>query len=333
MAEGRGFTLVEVLVALGLLVMIAALALPVALTNTTTARARTAERMLTLAPAVARGEAQRLGRPVALVLLPSDDGEALRLAVVREPDPESQSPADQRADPGDIATWPTVDQPRELPEGTRLWTGELEELEAIQEDIAADVQTPSALEAAFADRLSEALPDEPQGQLAEPTAPVVLAWFLSDGSALAGDAAAVRLADGRVVRLRVRALTGTLELDFRSARATSEVDPTGEDERDALEPAGPDDVATMDDGASASGFGETVFDELGFDELGFDELEFDELEFDERGFDDLGSRLTGDEPDEPGRRTPRTTTSRQAEEQAEGQSETPETNPEPPQPR
>lgn len=312
MAGGRGFTLVEVLVALGLLVMIAALALPVALTNTTTARARTAERMLLLAPAVARGEAQRLGRPVALVLLPSDDGGALRLAVVREPDPQSDSPADQRADPEDIATWPTVDQPQELPEGTRLWTGELEELEAIQDDIAADVQTPSALEAAFADRLAEALPDEPQGQLAEPAAPVVLAWFLSDGSALAGEATAVRLADGRVVRLRVRALTGTLELDFQSLEPAAAEDPAGEDERgerDALEPAGLDDVATMDDAAGASGF--------------------DELGFEENGFEDLGSRFGSDEPDEPRRRAPRSTTSREQDET----SDPPQTNPQPPQPR
>ena len=312
MAGGRGFTLVEVLVALGLLVMIASLVLPVALTNTTAARAQTAERMLTLAPAVARGEAQRLGRPVALVLLPSEDGQSLRLAVVREPDPESDSAADQRADPDDVSTWPTVDQPQDLPDGTRLWAGELEELEALQEDIAADVETPSALEAAFAEQVAEALPDEQEGESVEA---VVLAWFLSDGSAMAGDAAAVRLADGRIVRIRVKPLMGSLELDFQSQDDAADEDASAEDEE--LRPAGLDDAATPDDGSE---------DEP--EESGFEDLSFEERGFEELGFEDLGSRFDGDEPDEPGSPERRSTTPQDTDDP-----DTPDTNPEPPQPR
>ena len=102
MRRRRGFTLVEVLVALGLLVLVASLALPVALTNTARARATTAERMLSLAPSAARGEARRLGAPVALVLLPTEDGTEdggpLRLAMVRQGDPQG----DQPADPDDV---------------------------------------------------------------------------------------------------------------------------------------------------------------------------------------------------------------------------------------
>ena len=107
----RGFTLVEVMVALGLLVVIASLTLPVALTNTKAARAQAAERTLRLAPNTARGEAQRLGQPVGLVLVPSEEGEQLRLTQVRRPDPLQSDGADAAADPDDVATWPTVDQP------------------------------------------------------------------------------------------------------------------------------------------------------------------------------------------------------------------------------
>lgn len=302
----RGFTLVEVLVALGLLVLIASLALPVALTNTTSARAKTAERVLKLAPNTARGEAQHRGLPVALVLLPSEDGEELRLALIRQPDPESDNARDLAADPDDISTWPTVDDPTPMPRGTTLWDGEIEELEAFE--AAAEVAEQAGdplLAVAFVEDDADAAPE---GAITEPVDPVVLAWFLSDGSAMAGEATVVQLADGRVMRVRVEALTGRLE--FTRARELEEVaeDEAPEPDEDTEEPQEP-----VDDG-EPSGADES--DTRRFEDLEFESLEFDDLS---AGFD----RDTGDEPDEPADQPAQPDTSR-----------TPErTNPQPPQPR
>lgn len=314
MRSRRGFTLIEVLVALGLLVLIVSLALPVALTNTTSARAMTAERVLKLAPNTARGEAQHRGLPVALVLLPSEDGEELRLALVRQPAPESDSPRDQAADPDDISTWPTVDEPRVLPLGTSLWDGELEELEAFEAAAEAEAERgdESLLDRAFVEDDAEVAPE---GAFSEPADPVVLAWFLSDGSAMAGDATVVRLADGRVVRVRVEALTGRLE--FTPAPELEEG--AEEDPAEQEDPSDSPDEPPMDSEPSEAG---------GFESLGFDELEFEPM-----GFEDLSSRFgdgSGDETseaDEPGDRRP----SRSSQPDT---SRSPErTNPQPPQPR
>lgn len=327
MRRRRGFTLVEVLVALGLLVLVASLALPVALTNTARARATTAERMLSLAPSAARGEARRLGAPVALVLLPTEDGTEdggpLRLAMVRQGDPQSDQPADLAADPDDVATWPTVDQPMDLPDGTRLWAGPA--------DALAD------LEAEGLPLLESTLDDGAAGRdqlAAQPQAPVVLAWFLSDGSAVAGEATVLRLADGRIVRVRVEALVGRLvftpapELaeDAGDDPASQPDEPLAPGDEPPLDASGqPDDEgAPFDASASAGSFGERSFEPLGFedrrfDELGFDEPEFDRLEFEELAFEDLAF----DRPERE-RRDAR-------DDEAADPSE--RTNPEPPQPR
>lgn len=314
MRSRRGFTLIEVLVALGLLVLIVSLALPVALTNSATARAKTAERVLKLAPNTARGEAQHRGQPVALVLLPSEDGEELSLALVRQPDPESDSARDQEADPDDISTWPTVDDPTLLPQGTSLWDGELDELEAFEAAAEAEAERgdESLLDRAFVEDDAEIAPE---GAFSEPADPVVLAWFLSDGSALAGQATVVRLADGRVVRVRVEALTGRLE--FTPAPELEEG--AEEDPAEQEDPSDSPDEPPMDSEPSEAG---------GFESLGFDELEFEPM-----GFEDLSSRFGGgsgdetDQPDEPGDRRPgrssQPDTSRSPE----------RTNPQPPQPR
>lgn len=310
----RGFTLVEVLVALGLLVLIVSLALPVALTNTASARAKTAERVLKLAPNTARGEAQHRGLPVALVLLPGEDGEELRLALVRQPDPESDSPRDQAADPDDISTWPTVDDPRVLPLGTSLWDGELDELEAFEAAAEEEAERGggSLLDRAFVEDGTEVAPE---GAFSEPADPVVLAWFLSDGSAMAGDATVVRLADGRVVRVRVEALTGRLE--FTPAPELEE----GADEDSA------------EQGESSDSLDEPPMDGEPFDDGGFDTLEFDQIEFEPLEFEDLSSRFDGgsgdetDQPDEPSNHRPNRSSQPDT-------SRSPErTNPQPPQPR
>lgn len=303
----RGFTLVEVLVAMGLLVLVASLALPVALTKTDSSRAKTAERILKLAPNAARGEAQARGVPVALVLLPSADGTELRLAMVRQPEPASESAADLAADPDDISTWPMVDDSARLPQGTVLWdgpVGELEAYEAAAEGAAGRGGVP-ALDRAFVDDQDRFAPE---GALGEPAAPVVLAWFLSDGSAMAGQATVVRLADGRVIRVRVEALAGRLEF----TRAPE------------LEEAGEDGAFVPDEDVEASRepmeADRTVRD--GEEETrGFDDLEFESLEF-----DDLSARFDrepSDESREPAGQPSESDTSRGPE----------RTNPQPPQPR
>jgi len=293
--RGRsGFTLVEVLVAVGLLVLIAALSLPVALTNTAGARAQSTERMLRLTPAMARAEAQRLGAPVGVVLLPSPDGAELRVAIVREPDAKGDNPRDLAADPSDVATWPTVAQPQTLPRGTRLWEGELDALDDVEPVDAAGVST---LDAAFAvpdELLDEAVGESRAGQ--SPRA-VVLAWFLSDGSAFAGRPAAIRLADDRVLRIRVEALAGKLAFDVLE-RATERDDARGLDEDAQVapleegmgeQPAGTDDSSPAADS--------TDFEPLAFDEMAFDELVFDEIELEDpsQGFSDLGDPASENE--------------------------------------
>jgi prepilin-type N-terminal cleavage/methylation domain-containing protein len=330
MRRRRGFTLVEVLVALGLLVLIASLALPVALTNTAGARATTAQRVLTLAPDAARGQARRLGTPVALVLLPTEDGQSLRLAMVREPDPASDSAADRAADPDDIATWPTVDDPAELPEGTRLWTGReaaLTDLEARGEPL---------LEATLGGQGGQGAGpmDAAESVAAEPVAPVVLAWFLSDGSAMAGQATVLRLADGRIVRARVEALVGRLvftaapELAGLGEDAETEPEPDPEagepmtppGDEPPLEPAGePGDEPSFDPLEFESmAFEGPAFEPLGFEEMRFEALEFEALEFEDLAFERLVFEEPGNERDAE-------------DEQADAPSE--RTNPEPPQPR
>lgn len=296
----RGFTLIEVLVALGLLVVISSLALPVALTNTDGARARTAERMLTLSPAVARAEAQRSGVPVALVLAPSEDAQSLSLLVVREPETGGESAADQRADPNDVSTWPRVDQDRLLPEGTRLWQGQIQRLEAFEEQAEAEAAEGSPLELAFTDD-EELVP--PPGAMDEPAEPVVLAWYLSDGSAMAGEATVVRLADGRVVRVRVEPLVGRLV--FARARELEEGPERPEDPddepADASEPDGQDTPERPDRSTgSSSRFEAPEFDRREFDALEFDRPEFESRDFERRGFEprdfesrDFGSRDFG----------------------------------------
>lgn len=309
----RGFTLVEVLVALGLLVLIASLALPVALTNTTSARATTAERVLKLAPNTARGEAQHRGLPVALVLLPSEDGEELRLALIRQPDPESDNARDLAADPDDISTWPTVDDPTPLPRGTALWDGEIEELEAFE---AAAEDAEQAGDPLLADAFVEDDADAaPESAIAEPVDPVVLAWFLSDGSAMAGEATVVQLADGRVMRVRVEALTGRLEftrapeLEDEAEEEAADTDGEADESQDPSEAS---DEPVEDGEPSGVGEGES----RGFEDLEFDELEFDDLS---DGFD----REAGDGSDEPSDEPTQPDTSG-----------TPgRTNPQPPQPR
>jgi prepilin-type N-terminal cleavage/methylation domain-containing protein len=322
MRGGRGFTLVEVLVALGLLVLVAALSLPVAFTNTTGARAQTAERLLRLAPALARGEARELGTPVGLLLSPAEDDGPLRLVVVREPDPQRESAADLAADPNDVATWPQVGEARDLPEGTRLWTGRPEAL-----DDALAENAPPGGGSLVEDALAAQAPGAPAaggGGSEPPVEPVVLAWFLSDGSALQGDAAGVVLPDGRVVRLRVAALTGAVSLEFQQMERGEE--PMGDARADraagdrataqppAMDAAGMDragmDGSQMDGvspdsaaGADASPFDPPGFDTIEFEPLGFEALEFEALEFEPSPFDGpasgSGSR-SGDASDRDG---------------------------------
>ncbi|OAB62948.1 hypothetical protein AY599_16555 [Leptolyngbya valderiana BDU 20041] len=354
MHRRRGFTLIEVLVALGLLVVITSLALPVALTNTQAARARTAERVLTLSPAVARGEAQRRGVPVALVLAPTEDGQGLRLLVVREPQAGSDDAADQAADPQDVTTWPAVDQPRQLPEGTRLWRGDLDELEAFetrrQLDAAADVGSDGGdamLDRAFAE---PAAPMAPAGAMDDRPDAVTLAWYLSDGSAVAGDATVVRLADGRVVRARIEPLVGRLlftrapELEEGAqAQDPADEDPTDPDRAPAGE-SDPADGPPMDDAGSPEGRPAPGFDPLEFDRPQFEQRAFDRPEFDERAFDPLEfdrpefDRPEFDRPEfdplefdslEPDDRREGEDASRQPQEKDGAR----RTNPEPPQPR
>ncbi len=328
----RGFTLVEVLVALGLLVLIASLALPVALTNTTDARARTAERILKLAPAVARGEAQSRGLPVALMLRPSEDGTELSLELVRQPDPQGESAQDLEADPEDISTWPTVDEPKALPRGTKLWDGEMAELEAFEaaaEEASEAVGQGGGMPplGAFTEDESEAAPE---GIAVEPADPVVLAWFLSDGSAMAGEATVVQLADGRVLRVRVEALTGRLE--FTRAPELEEADEEEADEAtdDGDQPAGSEEEQAEGDEPSEAEANESrTFDELEFEQpefeqLEFEQLEFEPLEFEDLEFEDLGSRFDRGSGRE---------SSRDPESQPESESTRERTNPQPPQPR
>lgn len=284
MVVARGFTLVEVLVATGLLVLIAAFTLPVALTNGPRARAQTAERILLLSPNQARGEARALGRPVALALLPetrADGGSAsgLRLSVLRRPDPDSDNPQDLRADPEDIATWPVVGQDFLLPQGTALWDGAIEELEPAQPQGEGDV-----FEAAFA-RLADANSAGEPGlsRLDETAGAIVLAWFLSDGSAVGGDEATLLLADGRVVLVRVEPLTGRLVL----ASPRSDGRANGGAVGDALD-EGLEDLPAQGDGLEEA---QEDLAEPGASR--FRELGFDELEFERRGFEDLGERFEG----------------------------------------
>ncbi|UYV11807.1 MAG: prepilin-type N-terminal cleavage/methylation domain-containing protein [Phycisphaera sp.] len=310
MRSRRGFTLIEVLVALGLLVVVASLALPVALTNTSSARAKTAERILKLSPNTARGEAQHRGLPVALVLLPSQDGQELRLGLVRQPDLDSDSAADQAADPDDVSTWPTVDEPTLLPPGTRLWDGQVEELEAFE--AAAEEESErgngSLLDRSFVEDDAEAAPENAFG---EPADAVVLAWFLSDGSAMAGRATVVRLADGQVVRVRVEALTGRLEFTPAPELEGKDEDEPAEEEESSDLP----DEPVVDEESPEGG---------GLDALGFDELEFEQIEF-----EDLSSRFGGgsDEPVEPGN------SGADQPSQPDTSGSPDRTNPQPPQPR
>lgn len=277
----------EVMVALGLLVLIASFTLPVALTSTDRARALTAERILLLAPNLARGEARAQGQPVAMVLMPlevEDPGTGpagVRLVLVRRPDPESDSPEDPRADPEDILTWPMVGQDQMLPEGTTLWNGAVDDLE-INEPTASAEDESGLPEEAFA-RLSAEV-DGGVGPTMGPDGPaeaVVLAWYLSDGSAVVGQAAMLRLADGRVVRAQVEPLTGQLVLSIPRDEALAATDP---DEPDAGEgPVGRDRAGAPDPGEDADG--------RRFEDLGFEELGFDEIGFEDRGFEDLGERF------------------------------------------
>jgi hypothetical protein len=244
----------------------------------------------------------------------------LALELVRQPDPQSDNPSDLEADPQDISTWPAVDEPKVLPKGTRLWDGELAELEAFEaqaEDATEAVGERGGLPplgGAFVEDESAAMPG---GVAAEPADPVVLAWFLSDGSAMAGQATVVRLADGRVLRVRVEALTGRLaftrapELEGADEEEAGEPeDAPGEgDEQDGLPEEPPDEPADAD---------EPGFDALEFDELGFEEFGFEELEFEDLGgrFEREGGQESGDRPSQP-----------------ESDSTRERTNPQPPQPR
>lgn len=285
MRDARGFTLVEVMVALGLLVLVASFTLPVALTSSDRARALTAERIMLLAPNLARGEARALGQPVALVLLPLEvdpgtEPAGVRLVLVRRPDPESDSPLDQRADPEDVLTWPVVGQGQMLPEGTALWNGAVDDLEISEPEAEDESGLP---EEAFARLSAEA--DGGVGPTSGPDGPadaVVLAWYLSDGSAVVGQAAMLRLADGRVVRAQVEPLTGQLVL---SVPRDEDEAATGPDEPDAGEgPVGQDRAGDPDPGEDPDG-------RRRFENLGFEELGFEEIGFEDRGFEDLGERF------------------------------------------
>ncbi|MFI4916658.1 MAG: prepilin-type N-terminal cleavage/methylation domain-containing protein [Phycisphaerales bacterium JB060] len=343
MHRRRGFTLIEVLVALGLLVVITSLVLPVALTSTEAARARTAERILALAPGVARGQAQRSGGPVALVLAPgAGEGDPLRLLIVREPDPSGGGAADLSADPRDVSTWPPVAEPRELPEGTRLWEGRVDELEAFEAQAEARAMGASAEDPMVPRAFTEGDAEASPVGMGEPVEAVVLAWYLSDGSAMAGRATVVRLADGRVVRARVEPLVGRLvftpapELEEGAAPRVDEdgVPLEGDaldDPAEALaEPVTAGEPGEMESDALAFDrpeferpefnrpeFASPKFDTMEFESREFDALEFDALEFDRLEFDDLGEPASdGDRQDE-------------SQEQDEGD----RANPEPPQPR
>ncbi|GIW73975.1 MAG: hypothetical protein KatS3mg103_0497 [Phycisphaerales bacterium] len=301
MVRRGGFTLIEVMVALGLLVLIASLVVPVALTDTTTARAEAAERMLLLGPAVARGEARQAGRPVALALVERGDGRPLSLAVLRVPGGEDADPARAApTDPADPLTWPTVAEPQALPEGTSLWEG------ADPLDDAApagptyqpwagggQALVGSSRADGRADPLAMALEGAdgagPAGGPAERA--VVLAWFFSDGTAAAGEAVTVRLPDGRLVQVRVQPLHGSVRLQAASAPPPAPPQ-AGADEASAWPSAVPDattigELAGEGQGRTGTepGFDGSSFGEPGFDELGFDELGFDELGFDESGQD------------------------------------------------
>ncbi|MEO1008178.1 MAG: prepilin-type N-terminal cleavage/methylation domain-containing protein [Planctomycetota bacterium] len=217
-----GFTLIETLVTLALVVLLGSLVVPATLARSEQARTSAAERELELFPSIARREAQRLGGPVAIVLIPAED-ERLELAAVRMPDSEE----DPEADSNLPATWPRVAEDRVLPEGTSLvdpselfdFVGEVDLVERRELVTAPKPEQESVPRVA-----------SPVDERGVPTGPVLVAWFLSDGTAVPVTTAAIELPDARRVRLTVRALSGEVGLSLALA---DPIEPDAADETKA----------------------------------------------------------------------------------------------------
>jgi prepilin-type N-terminal cleavage/methylation domain-containing protein len=107
----RAFTLLELLVAIGLVLMLAGLSLPALWGRLDGSRIDLASRLVGAAVVAARAESQRSGAPIELVAVMTPDGDAL---VIREVRVQAAAPEASKGVAPDIHPWGV------LPDGVRV---------------------------------------------------------------------------------------------------------------------------------------------------------------------------------------------------------------------
>jgi len=269
MRSRAAFTLVEVLIVLGVVALLATLVLPAGLARTDRTRSAVAESLLLLAPSSAAAEARLSRTPLALVLDSDSDGR-LRLMTVRPPvddDGGAMGGADAFGGRGldgpggmdgldgeDPSAWPRVGIVRALPAGVEL-------IDSALLETRLPLGTPAGGLGQGGDGAGEAgrgLPpieglaglDLGVGADGDGPEPVgtVLAWFLTDGVALEPRPVVLRLPDGRVVRLAIEPLTGRASLgEVNDATADAGAD-AGADADDRGDAGGEDAGDDLDTG-------------------------------------------------------------------------------------
>jgi type IV fimbrial biogenesis protein FimT len=210
----RAFTLVELMVAIAVLIVIAALVLPSMDTISESSKFRSACDQLSSAASVCRAEAKRTGKPVAVVATMNEDGRQTIVSVplgdVAQLDEDSTVEVDSRVlmvMPAGVSV-----RAREKGASTKLAAGQAED------PISVEVEE----------------------QDAETTQSLIIYW--ADGGATASAPMVVTGPGGRTAGAKVNSWTGALSISSEPEPevAAAEPEDEGEDVAEAAESGGPE---------------------------------------------------------------------------------------------
>lgn len=190
----RAFTLIEVVIALGLVLLLGGLALPTLIGLTSGASLSESESRVESVAAICRAEAMRRGQVIELAARENADGVTVLLG--RRADSAPVSGAGDAPDGDGAASdpWPAF-LVEELPRGC-----------AVIEDVAERESTGRAEDG------GRAGPGAEDGGSAAPRKEVLIAAFLPSGAAAVRGATKLRAKDGREASIGVNSWTGTVRV-------------------------------------------------------------------------------------------------------------------------
>ncbi|MBX3363711.1 MAG: prepilin-type N-terminal cleavage/methylation domain-containing protein [Phycisphaeraceae bacterium] len=230
----RGFTILELLIVLGLLGAIAAIVLPAVGGRTAAYSFDEAVRQVRSAVGACRADARRTGKPVELLAAWQEDGRVMLVGLVVQSE-RDEEPLDVALFGGltleGVSSGMSGDQSMLLA-GRRYATLPRTTSIRLREDLAEIADMYAELDEAFVPEPT------PARRGRDVRRPVSLGIFMPDGSFLAGEAVEVVGSDGRAGRLRVHPWTGGATIEMRRLDAAAGEEDDARFDIDLTEPFG-----------------------------------------------------------------------------------------------